>query len=216
MKDDDKEGVIKPAKSKPRAKVIIPDSDIEMEQPQEKMKAKGKAKVKETIDIQDDGGNDFISPKHVAGKSRLEAKRKRYVEVVWSLNLQVSYFCSPDTKEDNSPATKKTKMNLTSWLTTEAPTVVARTMGADTQRKVSRSMKPASPKVKEKRAAATKKQVVKSDDEGDGDSDFEDLSKPPPRKAAPARKAAVSRSKYIELSSEDEREDDSIFVDDDD
>lgn len=100
-------------------------------------------------------------------------------------------------------------------MTTKAPAATAKATGAGTQRKVSRSMKPASPKAKEKRVAATKKRVVESDDEGDGDSNFEDISKPPARKTAPVRKAVVSRSKYIELSSEDEG-DDSMFVDDED
>lgn len=98
-------------------------------------------------------------------------------------------------------------------MTTKTPAATTKATGAGTQRKVSRSMKPASPKVKEKRVAATKKRVVESDDEGDG-SDFEDFSKLPARKTAPVRKAVVSRSKYIELSSEDEGEDDSMFVDD--
>ena len=102
-------------------------------------------------------------------------------------------------------------------MTTKAPVATAKATGASTQRKVSRSIKPASPKAKEKRVAVTKKRVVESDDEGDGDSDFENFAKSPVRKTAPVRKAVVSRSKYIELSSEDEGGgDDSLFVDDED
>lgn len=105
-------------------------------------------------------------------------------------------------------------MNLAGWLATKTPAATAKATGAGTQRKMSRSMKPASPQMKEKRVAATKKRVVESDDEGDGDSDVGDfVTKLPTRKTAPVRKAVVSRSKYIELSSEDEGEDDSVFVD---
>ena len=88
LKDDDKEGVIKPTQSKPRAKVIKPDSDVEIKQPQGKAKAKSKAKVKETIDIASDDVNDFISPKPVAeNQSKLEMKRKRYVDTTWFINV---------------------------------------------------------------------------------------------------------------------------------
>jgi len=88
FKDDDKEGIIKPTKSKPRAKGIKPDSDVEIKQPQEKAKAKSKAKVKETIDIASEDDNGFISPKSaVENQSKLEMKRKRYVDTIWLINL---------------------------------------------------------------------------------------------------------------------------------
>lgn len=88
LKDDDKEGVIKPTKSKPRAKVIKSDSDVEMEQPQEKAKAKSKAKAKETIDIASDDDNGFISPKSaIENQSKLEMKRKRCADTTWFVDL---------------------------------------------------------------------------------------------------------------------------------
>jgi DNA topoisomerase-2 len=119
-------------------------------------------------------------------------------------------FDSPEVEdEDNLPAVKKKKANLAEWLTkkSDAPAGANNTQA----RKVSKSMKPASPKAKEKKAAAIKKRIVESDDE---DLDFDDLPKPPARKGAPGRSAA-SKSKYIELSSSDEGGDDAMFVDDD-
>jgi DNA topoisomerase-2 len=73
-------------------------------------------------------------------------------------------------------------------------------------------MKPASPLAKEKKANGIKKKIViDSDEERSGDdAEFDDLPKPPARKVA--GRAAASKSKYVELSSEEEG-DDSMFVD---
>ncbi|KXN89810.1 DNA topoisomerase 2 [Leucoagaricus sp. SymC.cos] len=201
--NESEEEVIKPSKSKSRAKAVAvasmskSESDVEMESLKEKVKVARKAK--ETIDIVSDDDDDFIASKPVADdKPKSKAKRK-----------------SPEVDgDDNSPPRKK-KAVITNWLTKKTDEPVAKKPAASVQpRKVSKSMKPASPKAREKKAAAIKKRIVESDGEGDGDSDFDDLPKPPPRKAAPAR-AAASKSKYVEVSSDEDGGDDSMFVDDD-
>lgn len=76
-------------------------------------------------------------------------------------------------------------------------------------RKVSKSMKPASPP-KAKKAPPT---VIKSDSEDEIDM-YDDLPKPPPR--APAKRTARSKAKtYIDIGSEEDEGDGSLFVDDD-
>lgn len=93
---------------------------------------------------------------------------------------------------------------------TDAPGAAKKAAAGTQARKVSKSMKPASPKAKEKRAAAIKKRMVESDD---GETDFDDLPQPPPRKAGGGRTTGT-KSKYVELSSSDEGGDESMFVDD--
>lgn len=76
-------------------------------------------------------------------------------------------------------------------------------------RKISQSMKPASPKLKK-----TVPKIV--DDDDDDDMDFDALPKPPPRTTAPARAARGATKKYVEILSDEDEGDASMFVDDDD
>ncbi len=131
--------------------------------------------------------------------------------------LTLLCLLSPEAEHEDLPSQKKKKTGLTDWLNkkTEEPAKTDETSAQP--RKVSKSMKPASPKAKEKRVAALKrKKIVESESEKsdkDEGSDFDDLPKPPPRKNAPGR-AAAAKSKYVELSSDDENGDDSMFADD--
>lgn len=117
---------------------------------------------------------------------------------------------SPD---DDSPAAKRKKTDITEFFGKKTDGVGKKSATAAQPRKVSKSMKPASPKAKEKKAAAIrKKRIADSDEEeGDEEGEFDDLPKPPPRKGA---RDGGMKSKYVELSSEDENGDDSMFMDD--
>ena len=72
------------------------------------------------------------------------------------------------------------------------------------KKKLSKSMKPASP-------PKAKKNAIKYDDESDGIMDYDDLPKGPPR----SRVARGATKKYVEVlsSDEDEEEQGSMFVD---
>ncbi|EKM83675.1 hypothetical protein AGABI1DRAFT_117173 [Agaricus bisporus var. burnettii JB137-S8] len=196
--EDSEEEIIKPAKSKPRTKAITTASapekgdDVEMERAKGKSKARGQAKAIETLELESD--DDFIMTKTVVAKSK--GKRKSH----------------DDDEDDTSPATKKKKTDIMDFFGKKADARAKKSAGAVQPRKVSKSMKPASPMAKAKRANGTKKKIViDSDEEGDGDdAEFDDLPKPPARNA-PGRGAA-SKSKYVELSSEEDG-DDSMFVD---
>ena len=70
------------------------------------------------------------------------------------------------------------------------------------KKKLSKSMKPASP-------PKAKKNAIKYDEESDGIIDYDDLPKGPPR----SRVARGAAKKYVEVLSSDEDEDGSMFVD---
>jgi DNA topoisomerase-2 len=78
-------------------------------------------------------------------------------------------------------------------------------------RKISQSMKPASPPKPKK---APPKRFIDSEDE-DENMDYDEVPKAPARSAPPARAARGAPKKYIEVLSDDEGGDDSLFVDDD-
>jgi DNA topoisomerase II len=71
---------------------------------------------------------------------------------------------------------------------------------APVPRKISQSMKPASPP-----KAKPKKMGESSDDDG---MDYDDLPKPPARSTVPARAARGAPKKYVELLSDDDDEED--------
>ena len=73
---------------------------------------------------------------------------------------------------------------------------------AASKKKLSKSMKPASP-------PKAKKNAIKYDEESDGIVDYDDLPKGPPR----SRVARGAAKKYVEVLSSDEDEDGSMFVD---
>jgi DNA topoisomerase II len=70
------------------------------------------------------------------------------------------------------------------------------------KKKLSKSMKPASP-------PKAKKNAVKYEDESDDIMDYDDLPKGPPR----TRVARGAAKKYVEVLSSDEEEQGSLFVD---
>jgi DNA topoisomerase-2 len=75
--------------------------------------------------------------------------------------------------------------------------------GAPVSRKISQSMKPASPPKPKK--VVQKKWGGTSEDDEDGDlMDYDDLPKPPARSAVPARAARGARKIYVEILTEDE------------
>ena len=70
------------------------------------------------------------------------------------------------------------------------------------KKKLSKSMKPASP-------PKAKKNAIKYDEESDGIIDYDDLPKGPPR----SRVARGAAKKYVEVLSSDDEEEGSMFVD---
>nr|ADL09409.1 DNA topoisomerase II [Omphalotus nidiformis] len=84
----------------------------------------------------------------------------------------------------------------------------AKTKAAAQPRKISKSMKPASPP----KPKPAKPKVIASDSEDE--MDYDDLPKPPPR-AASSRTARTAPKKYVEIPSDDDDGDGSMFVDDD-
>jgi DNA topoisomerase II len=77
--------------------------------------------------------------------------------------------------------------------------------GAPVSRKISQSMKPASPPKPKPKKVGQKKWGGSSEDDEDGDlMDYDDLPKPPARSAIPARAARGARKKYVEILTEDE------------
>lgn len=106
------------------------------------------------------------------------------------------------------PASKKTK--VTDFFGKSAPASKKKEGAAPTTgRKISQSMKPASPP----KPKARPKPKVDSDSEDDGFMDYDEL--PAPKKVAPpARAARAAPKKYVEVISDDEGEEDSIFEDD--
>ncbi|KAJ4485455.1 DNA topoisomerase II [Lentinula aciculospora] len=130
---------------------------------------------------------------------------------------------SPDIEEDDSEAvvlqpSKKKKKIQDFFGKTSSSTDVASGFSngssseskiAPQARKVSKSMKPASPPKSKKARPA----VIKSDSEDDMNL-YDDLPKPPPR--APSSRAARGKTKaYIDIASDEEEGDGSLFVDDD-
>ncbi len=86
---------------------------------------------------------------------------------------------------------------------------------APEKRKISQSMKPASPP-KAKPKPAPRRVVNDDDDDDDDDIEFDDIPKPPARAPRGAR-AAAAKPAYIEIGSDEDdgAGDDSLFVDDD-
>ncbi|RDB28584.1 DNA topoisomerase 2 [Hypsizygus marmoreus] len=188
------------AKRKTTSKPIVidSDSDDEVVVVQAKGKAKAAPKRKSTGD-DDSDDDDFIKPASKGkGKAVETTKRK-------------STGTATDDSDDElyvKPAAKKKK--VTDFFEKAGP-AAKKKEPAPTARKISKSMKPASPP---KPKPKTKAKVAHSD--SDEDMDYDAL--PVPKKtAAPARAARTAVKKYIELSDDDEDEkvgDDSLFEDD--
>ncbi|KAG6814411.1 hypothetical protein H0H92_007414 [Tricholoma furcatifolium] len=200
--DDDEFEIPAPKKTvKPSAITSGSDDDVAL------LPSKDKDIAKETLKtLSDSDEDDAPKPKPkptvaAKGKGRAAATTKRK-----------SPALSDDSDDDApaKPAAKKKK--VTDFFEKAAPK--AKEAAAPTARKISKSMKPASPP---KPKAKPKAKVLDSDD-GDSDLDFDTI--PVPKKAAPAapRPArATAAKKYIELSDDDDDGGDgdaSMFVED--
>lgn len=123
-------------------------------------------------------------------------------------------YVSLDADEDDEfdeipkPPKKKKQAEVTDFFSKPGPSGAAKKPAAP--RKISQSMKPASPPKAKK---APPKIIDNSDD--DDEMNYDDLPKPPPRTAGPSRAARAVAKKYVEiLSDEDGGEDGSDFNDD--
>ncbi|KAJ3755485.1 DNA topoisomerase II [Lentinula raphanica] len=199
------------AKAKPKKGLSDDDENISDFAPKHPAKkAAPKAKIESDSDIEEvEGGNTARNNK---GKAKAAPKRK-----------------SPDVEDDDDddlvvvqPPKKKKIQDFFGKASTSADAAGSSSDGSSSEkkrpdaapqatRKVSKSMKPASPKAKQakKPARAT---VIKSDSEDELDL-YEDLPKPPPR--APSSRARGKAKAYIDIASDDDEGDGSMFVDDD-
>ncbi|KAG6915987.1 hypothetical protein DXG01_008967 [Tephrocybe rancida] len=196
--DDDIEVVTKPAPKKTiKPSAVKSDSDDEVAIVPLKLKGKAKEVPKLLMDSEDD--DDVLKPSAAAkGKGKAAPKRK-------------SPTLSEDSDDDayTKPVVKKKK--VTDFFEKPVPKVKA--AAAPTARKISKSMKPASPP-----KPKPKPKAVVSDSEDDDDIDFDSLPVPKKAAPAPARAArATAAKKYIELSDDDDvdggDEDASMFED---
>ncbi|CAK5279846.1 unnamed protein product [Mycena citricolor] len=166
--------------------------EVDEDEPKPKPKPKGKAAMaKETMKVED---SDDEPPK---ARARAPAKKPLYVD---------------DSDEDEppraNPAAKRKSLDSAVDSDDEPPrkkqAAVTDFFGKET-RKISKSMKPASPP---KKKTAPPKKVVDSDDEDEDDL----VVAAGPSRARPARAAP---KKYVEISDGEDEGDDSMFVDDD-
>ncbi|KAG6820232.1 hypothetical protein H0H93_003595 [Arthromyces matolae] len=197
--ESDFEMIVKPAaKTAPKRPAPI-TSDSEDEVAILPSKGKGKAKAKEV-------------PKPLTDSDEEPPSKKSTDAVIAKRKSPVS-----EESDDNSepkPAVKKKKVtDFFEKLPPKAKDVVA----APGARKISKSMKPASPP-KPKPKPKAKAKAVSDSDEND-ELDFDSLPVPKKPAPAPARAArsTASTNKYIELSDDDDEDggDGSMFVDDD-
>ncbi|KAJ6627017.1 DNA topoisomerase [Mycena sp. CBHHK59/15] len=189
-KDDGMDvGEAPPPKKRAPAKKVAKDSDSEVEV----VKAPPKKKAV-PIDSDDD------EPPKAKGKAKAAPKRK-------SLDTEVD---SDDV--DKPPKKKKASPSqpaVTDFFSKAGP---SETANKPEQRKISKSMKPASPPKPKK--APPKKIVDSSDDEMDYDA-----VPAAPVRTAPSRPARSAPKKYVEILSDEDDDatgDQSMFLDDDD
>jgi DNA topoisomerase-2 len=149
----------------------------------------------------DEDDEPVVAKPTLKGKGKAPEKRKRYVLLgmgeTWSLSFVLPSPGLDDSDDDvpDKPAAKKAK--ITDFLGK-----------AGTQRKISKSMKPASPPKPKSRAASNSKAITVSD------SDDEMADYAVPKKTVPARTARGATKKYVEIASDDSGEDGSMFEDD--
>ncbi|KAJ7356666.1 DNA topoisomerase II [Mycena albidolilacea] len=179
-----------PAKTKAAAKKVAEDSDSDVEVVK---RAPNKAKAL-SIDSDDE---DFDEPPKGKGKAKAAPKRK-------SLDSARDSDDEPPKKKKSSPA----QPAVTDFFSKAGPS------GASNKpepRKISKSMKPASPPKPKK--APPKRLVDSSDDE------MYDSVPAPPARTAPSRPARAAPKKYVEILSDEDDDatgEQSMFVDDDD
>ncbi|KAJ3931519.1 MAG: DNA topoisomerase II [Lentinula lateritia] len=173
----------KPATKKAVARPKIEsDSDVEIAEIRNTARNKGKAKAapkRKSPDIDDDDEEEEI----------VQPPKKKKIQEYFSGKTASNTVTGESS--NGSPPAAKTKSNPAQ------------------ARKVSKSMKPASPPKPKKARPA----VIKSDSEDDMDL-YDDLPKPPPR-AASSRAARGKAKAYIDIASDDDEGDGSLFVDDD-
>ncbi|KAG5654332.1 hypothetical protein H0H81_004286 [Sphagnurus paluster] len=199
--DDEVEVVQKSAsRKKTVAKALIP-SDSEDDVMVLPQKDKGKAKEvlkKISSDVEDE--DDLLKPPPVAGSKG----KGKVADITKRKNPALSE--GSDDELDMKPAAKKKK--VTDFFEKAAPK--SKAAAAPTARKISKSMKPASPP---KAKAKTKK----VDSDSDDDMDFDSLPVPKKVAPAPARAARAAPKEYVEILSDDEDDGDgdaSMFEDD--
>lgn len=187
--DDDDEPPPPPKKRAPPKKAVKDDSDSEVE-------VVKRAPLKKAKPMAIDSDSDD-EPPQAKGKAKAAPKRK-------SLDSAVD--------SDMEPPKKKSSLSqpeVTDFFSKAGPSGAS---SKPEQRKISKSMKPASPPKPKK--APPKKIVDSSDDEMDYDA-----VPAAPTRAAPSRPARAAPKKYVEIPSdegEDTAGDQSMFLDDDD
>ncbi|KAJ6498011.1 DNA topoisomerase II [Mycena vitilis] len=190
--DDDDDEPPPPPKKRAPPKKLAKDDDDDMDvddPPPPKRKAPAKA-----ISIDSDDDDEPLQGK---GKAKAAPKRK-------SLDSAIDSDDEPPKKKKSSPA----QPAVTDFFSKAGPSGAA---SKPAPRKISKSMKPASPPKPKK---APPKKLVDSSDE-----DMYDEVPAAPARAAPSRPARAPPKKYVEILSDDEGDatgDQSMFLDDDD
>ncbi|KAJ6573911.1 DNA topoisomerase II [Mycena vulgaris] len=208
-KDDDDDEPPPPKKRAPARKPAKDDMDIDDAPPPKKKVAAKKTddsdsevevvkrapKKAKTLSIDSDDDDD--EPPKGKGKAKAAPKRKSLESAVDS--------------DDEPPKKKKSPAQpaVTDFFSKAGPSGAA---SKPEQRKISKSMKPASPPKPKK--GPPKKIADSSDDEMDYDA-----VPAPPARTAPSRPARAAPKKYVEILSDEDEDatgDQSMFVDDDD
>ncbi|KAJ7139482.1 DNA topoisomerase II [Mycena epipterygia] len=203
-----------PKRAKPAAKED--DDDDDEPPPPPKKRAPAKKPVKDEMDVDDDSDVEVVKrapkkakalsidsdddePPKGKGKAKAAPKRK-------SLDSAVDSDEEPPKKKKASPA----QPAVTDFFSKAGPSGAA---GKPEPRKISKSMKPASPPKPKK--APPKKLADSSDDEMNYDA-----VPAAPTRTAPSRPARAAPKKYVEILSDEDDDDatgdQSMFVDDDD
>ncbi|KAF5377158.1 hypothetical protein D9615_006417 [Tricholomella constricta] len=208
--------------AKPTA--IPSDSEDEVTVLPSKGKAKAKEAPKQTFDDDDHSDDGFLKIPVAGGskgkgKASDTTKRKRWshFEAIHVCAFMLTINRSPALSEDSDddlyikPAAKKKK--VTDFFEKAAPKTTEPV--APTARKLSKSMKPASPPKPKPKAKA---KVVSDSDHDDDLMNYDELPVPKKAAPAPARAARAAPKKYVEILSDDDddgNEDASMFEDDD-
>ncbi|KAJ7226116.1 DNA topoisomerase II, partial [Mycena pura] len=187
-KDDDEDPAPPPTKSAPSKKAEDSDSEVEVLKRAPPKKAKALS-----IDSDDE-------PPKGKGKTKAAPKRK-------SLDSAVD--------SDEEPPKKKTLPSQPAMTNFFAKAGPSGTASKPEQRKISKSMKPASPPKPKK---APPKRLVDTDDDDDDNDDMYDTVPAAPVRTAPTRPTRAPPKKYVEIVSDEDDDDatgdQSMFVDD--
>ncbi|KAG9223266.1 hypothetical protein CCMSSC00406_0000045 [Pleurotus cornucopiae] len=226
---------------KPAKVASLPESDEDEPVPKTTAR-KASSSSKKATKVESDDESDFEiiereAPKPTAkslpvsdddsgtgkGKGKAKAKRKRQVismftDITHSDDGQLCSLDDDESNDDEKPVKKKKltppKQKSVADFFNGPPGPSGATKKVPEKRKISQSMKPASPPKPKPKPAA--RHVVDDDDDNDDDKEFDDIPKPPARAPRGAR-AAAAKPAYIEIGSDEDdgAGDDSLFVDDD-